>query len=384
MLQRNHRARRRAARSRSVARKAIMGALPLVLLLGWVEAVVRVGMASPDIPRLQDMHQGTTMASHPTRMWTLREDMTEQFGAATTVGANGLRAVETTGAPLRILTLGDSSIFGHALEDPDTLHVQLQKALKQRGVEADVLCGAIPGYSTEQALLLLEEIGWDLAPDLLVVGTLWSDNKVDRFVDAEWMALLNGPATPVDRFLSDHSHAWRHLRLALSPPPGASRGADFSPVGWIQTPAPEAGRRRVSTTDYASNLDRILLQASRRDVGVIMLQPVNPQRLQRQVDRQPWRAYFEIQRGIAERRGVPVVDARDALQEAGLSVEEGFLDDLHPTGAANGAVAGELARALVEAGWPGEGLQPNPDPPLYDRTLRDPWLEGTGGPAWRR
>jgi len=361
-----------------------MGVVPLVVLLGVVEAVVRAGMASPEIPRLQDMHQGTTMASHPTRMWTLREEMTEQFGAATTVGENGLRAVVTTGAPLRILTLGDSSIFGHGLEDPDTLHVLLQQALEERGVATDVHCGAIPGYSTEQTVLLLEEIGWGLAPDLLVVGTLWSDNKVDRFVDREWMALLNGPAAPMDRFLSDRSQAWRHLRLAISPPPGASRGATFSPVGWIQTPAPEAGFRRVSTTDYARNLDKILVQAARRGVGVIMLQPVNPPRLKRQVDRKPWRAYFEIQRGIAERRGVPVVDARDALLEAGLTVEEAFLDDLHPTGAANGAVAKELAKALVDAGWPGKDLQPDLEPPPYERALSDPWLEGTGGPAWKR
>jgi lysophospholipase L1-like esterase len=317
-------------------------------------------------------------------MWTLRADMTEQFGAATSVDEHGLRAVERTGAPVRILTLGDSSIFGHALENPDTLHAQLREALAQHGIEADVLCGAVPGYSTEQTLLLLEEVGWDLAPDLLVIGTLWSDNNIDRFVDKEWMALLNGPFSPVDRFLSGHSDAWQHLRLKLSPLPGASTGVDFSPVGWIREPDPAPGRRRVSPTDYARNLDTILRQASSRGVGAVMLQPANPIRLEGEIDRSAWQAYFEILEGIAKRRGVPVVDAVESLKAAHLSVKDAFLDDLHPTGVANGAVAGDLARVLVEAGWPGKGLQPDPAPPPYDRTLRDPWLGGTGGPAWRR
>ncbi|MEE2750471.1 MAG: sulfatase-like hydrolase/transferase [Myxococcota bacterium] len=371
-----------SARKLPLAKRMGFSALVLVTALALMEAGVRIGMEEPVIPSLSSMHRGTAMEPHPTRMWTLRRDMTEQFGAPTRVKEQGLRAVQTTGAPLKILTLGDSSIFGHALAEQDTLHAHLKAALGERGVEVDVLCGAIPGYSTEQTLRLLDEVGWDLKPDLIVIGTLWSDNNLDHFVDAEWMALLNSPVSRFDGWMRSWSRAWRTARSKTSPQVSATHGADFSPVGWIRDPEPE-GRRRVPPTDYANNLDRILLEAQRRGVGALMFQPVNPERLTGEVDRSAWGAYFEIQRGIATRRGVPIVDGVESLRASGLGVGRAFLDDLHPTGAANRVYAEAVAERLVERGWPGTGLSPDSTPPLYDSALSDPWMEGTGGPAWR-
>jgi len=54
-----------------------------------------------------------------------------------------LREVQIDGAELRIITLGDSSIFGHGVEDAWTLHGQLKGALAAQSTSADVLCGAI-------------------------------------------------------------------------------------------------------------------------------------------------------------------------------------------------------------------------------------------------
>ena len=371
-----------SARKLPLARRMGFSVLVLAAALTLIEAGVRLGMAEPTIPSLSSMHRGTAMEPHPTRMWTLRRDMTEQFGAPTQVNEQGLRAVQTTAAPLKILTLGDSSIFGHALAEEDTLHAQLREALGVRGVEVDVLCGGIPGYSTEQTLLLLDEVGWELEPDLIVIGTLWSDNNLDHFVDAEWMALLNSPVSRFDWWMRSWSRAWRIARTRTSPQVSAIHGAEFSPVGWIRDPEPE-GRRRVPPSDYAKNLDRILVEAERRGVGALMFQPVNPERLTGEIDRSAWGAYFEIQRGIATRRSVPVLDGLESLQASGMGTGEAFLDDLHPTGAANRVYAEVVAELLVDSGWPGVGLIPDSGPSLYDKVLSDPWMEGTGGPGWR-
>ncbi len=351
-------------------RRMAFSLVPLVLVLAALEGGLRFAADDAPLSRLSDMHQGTAMEGHPTRMWALRHDMEEQFGAATRVREDGLREVVLTGAELRILTLGDSSIFGHALENDDTLHHSLGQALARRNVGVDVLCGGIPGYSTEQTLLLLDEVGWALNPDLLVIGNLWSDNNYDHFVDREWMDLLDAPLLKADRVFN-RSQTWRWLRGHVAGQKAAA-GEDFSPVGWIRDPY-ETGRRRVPLSDYAANLDRMLLEASQREIGAVVFQPANPMRLRNAAYEANWLAYFDIQRGIAERRNVPVVDGAEVLGALSMSSADAFLDDLHPTGVANRAYAEALAAALEERGWPETSLVPSSTPPLYDKRLRDDW-----------
>jgi hypothetical protein len=350
-------------------RRMAFSLVPLVLVLAALEGLLRFVSDEAPLPRLSEMHQGTAMEGHPTRMWALRHDMETQFGAATRVRADGLREVVLTGADLRILTLGDSSIFGHALENDDTLHHALGQSLARRDVAVDVHCGGVPGYSTEQSLVLLEEVGWALEPDLLVIGNLWSDNNYDHFVDAEWMDLLDAPLLKADRFFN-RSHTWRWLRGHVAGQSASSE--DFSPVGWIRDPY-ETGHRRVPLSDYANNLDRMLLEASERGVGAVVFQPANPMRLRNAAYEANWLAYFDIQRGIAERRNVPVVDGAQVLNALSLGAADAFLDDLHPTGAANRAYAEALATTLSERGWPEASLVPDTEPPLYEKRLRDDW-----------
>jgi hypothetical protein len=41
----------------------------------------------------------------------------------------------------------------------------------------------VPGYSTEQTLRLLEDVGWAYEPDLLIVHNIFSDCNIDAFQD---------------------------------------------------------------------------------------------------------------------------------------------------------------------------------------------------------
>ena len=50
-------------------------------------------------------------------------------------------------------------------------------------VPIEVINLGVPGYSTEQTLKLLEKVGWDYQPDLIVVSNIFSDCNIDAFQD---------------------------------------------------------------------------------------------------------------------------------------------------------------------------------------------------------
>ncbi len=346
-------------------RRALFALLPLVALLGVSEGLARLLTSAPqEAPADFEGRPGILMRDHPTRMWALRPGVSTGLGVTTRVGEDGLRSVTGSSAPLRLLTTGDSSVFGHALEHEDTLHERLRLALVAQGLEAEVRCGAVPGYSTEQTLQLMAEVGWDLEPDLLVVGNLWSDNNVDGFVDREWMEQLASPAQRAEGVLS-RSRLWQLLR-------GGPRAHPL-PVTWIRSPDLR-GRRRVPLDEYAANLDALLAEAARREIGAVLLAPCNAIRLARSRSEADWDVYFEAMARVAAHRGVPLVDARAVLDAVAMRPPEAFLDDMHPTGLANGAYAQALARSLVEAGWPQHRLVPREVPPFAE-VLDDTWWE---------
>ena len=242
-------------------------------------------------------------------------------------------------------------------------------------------CGAVPGYSTEQSRLLLDEVGWDLAPNLLVIGNLWSDNNLDYFVDHEWIESLTRPEWRLEWLLSQ-SHAWRGLRNVLAPP-----GQTILPVTWVQQTR-SSTTRRVPPERYGKNLDHMLRDASARGVGVILLAPANRDMLEAPVTERsgasthqiqpqpqfPWDLYFRILERVATRRGVPVIRAIDLLRSAAIPVDDAFLDEMHPTAFTNGLYVSALADQLLALGWPEQALLPDASPPLFDDPAPDSWV----------
>jgi len=356
-------------RGRRWLRRLAFSLVPLALLLVAVEVALRVA-GEPAPPPRASSPAALSMAPHPTRIWGLSPGEIVLDGVVHTIGANTLREVKPSGAPLRALTLGDSSIFGHGLEDRGTLHVQLSEVLGGLGVDVDVFCGGVSGYSTEQSLRLLDEVGWALEPDLLIIGNLWSDNSEEYFVDREWLAALDSPARRMDRILS-WSMAWGALRRLQVPEQAQRAGL---PIGWVKEPySTRVGRRRVPLSDYAANLDRMLLEAAERGVGAVFLAPCHRHRLAPKTHASLWDPYFEAMAVVAERRGVPVVQAVEVLRAGGFDGDAAFLDELHPTAAANRAYAEELAAVLLGRGWPADRLVPADEPPPVTLEIEDPF-----------
>jgi hypothetical protein len=304
--------------------------------------------------------EATLLAPHSERDWALDPNNPTSQGVRFRLGEHGLREARQSGADIRILTTGDSSIFGHGLVDGDTLHARLKRSLGSKDIEVDVLTAGVPGYTSTQTLSQLQEFGWEMELDLLVIGNLWSDSDFDvpeaerSRTDGDPMKSVGGAFRTLD-FV-------RHIL-----------GRDSVEVGWITADAP-VGPRRVSINDYALNLSTIFREAEMRGVGVALFTPCNRELAAREPSPPrgwPWEPYFQAANGVAQAHGVLVISGCEAAIAAGVEGDRGFLDEMHPTGLLNGVYAEAISRELISAGWPGERLlSVNSESEL---SFEDPW-----------
>ncbi len=293
------------------------------------------------------------MVGHPTRLWGMGEGRRQNAGAVATINTLGLRGelprVPRPRGRERVLVTGDSSFFGHGVADDDAPAALVGARLRAAGIDADAVNAAIPGYSTEQTLRLLDEVGWALEPTLLVVCNHWSDAHFDHFRDQD---LLHTRDAFGGGWLA-RSALFRLLAVQVDRARGGE-GAHL--VGWTRHSAWSAtGVRRVDPRRYADNLDTIVRAAAARDVGVVLLTPTNRDMARGALDgEEVRRPYVAAQRLVAEAHGVPRVETLPAFIAAAttLGPDALFLDDLHPSAAGNAVVADAIVATLQQAGWP--------------------------------
>ncbi len=71
---------------------------------------------------------------------------------------------------LRVLTLGDSHTQGYEVRQQHTYSAVLERYLEQDGRQAEVINTGVSGFSTAEALVLLEHEGLRYQPDAVVLG----------------------------------------------------------------------------------------------------------------------------------------------------------------------------------------------------------------------
>jgi len=337
-------------------KKLLFAVVVLFLVLGGAELVARRLPSEPVPPR------GIVMPPHPTRGWTLAEPtISMKLYHATADGLRRPADEGPEGAPL-VLTTGDSSIFGDGHPDGLTIHDQLHAKLNA-SVPSRVATLGVPGYSTEQTRVVLDEVGWDLSPRLLVVGNVWSDSNTERLRDRDLLDAASSIFGRAELLLSD-SALFYQVRARIN----AARGLPARrKVTWPVLGA--TGLRRVPLADYAGNLAAILNGAAGRGVGVVVLALTNEVKLNGAQGQQPWDPYFDVQRRAAEAHGVPIVDATRVL--AGSTPSSVLHDNLHPNQAGAERIAAALATAILDAGWPGATPVPGEAAPVS--TGADTW-----------
>ena len=165
------------------------------------EIFVRVAVGSPlpeQLPLLK-------MRANAERGWEMLEGVHWTYHHEAHVNRLGLRSREL--APheegeLRVLVLGDSLVYGQGVGDLETLPHFLEEELRA-GASGEaswtVVNSGHRAYDTRQELALLESLGAEIDPDIVVLCWFWNDlverdieGTYERLKDRGWLYFDTG------------------------------------------------------------------------------------------------------------------------------------------------------------------------------------------------
>ena len=354
--------------SLSRRRKILFSLVPLlVVVLAW-EGLARIlgkGSCQAPAPVTSDWRE---MKPDNDTIWSLVPDRPLDMGRARAwVGPNGVREREEprgkTPRDRRILTLGDSSVFGWEVADGQTFQERLEGKLNTAFPQYtfDVVNLGVPGFSTVQSLALMDRIGWRYAPDVVLEANLFSDCNIDVFQDAHALALLNPDRSMLHRVLRGsrlycslfstyadwYAHRGQSRNRVLMPGVSGSTWVQERLNAYIE-------RSRVPLDDYADNLEKLRLGCVQRKATMVLailaqesdvgLWTVKHRPPPSEGEVLPWTPYRVAMTDFAARNGLPLVSMPDAFAAAAQTTPPAdlFLDAVHPS--ATGAEV--MAQAL--------------------------------------
>lgn len=162
------------------------------------ELLVRLLVAAPMAERLPVL----VVRSNPWRGWEMMPSTPHYtYHHRVRVNALGLRGSEVPerkGDELRLLALGDSLVYGQGVGDEETLPYYLERELERRAGGRQrwrVVNGGHRGYSTNQELGLLRELGPRIRPDVVVLFWYWNDLSEPRIAGLARRLGESGPIT---------------------------------------------------------------------------------------------------------------------------------------------------------------------------------------------
>jgi len=325
-------------RALSVVTVNLLGFLALVLA---AEGAARLFLGDdleaifPD-RQIQDM-EVPFVISHPTRGLALAPGYDN---GVYRVGLDGFRGSEPAGDGPSILALGDSTTFGWGVAEDETYPAQLAEILHAAGRDVRVINAGVPGYTSSQVRIALEElVAGGMRPERVLISVLWNDLWYSSLESWTPDVLVSRRPSGLKVRLAKHSALFRCAMLW---------NVSSYQVDVFNEPAYET---------YLANVEAMLELGRRQGLRIVLIEPPYC------ADRMPYQGlnHFQVrysrefliellQRHVAAVRvlarafGVEVVDHRLAL---GHEVPgELFLDPLHPTGAGYRLIAEDVATAL--------------------------------------
>lgn len=345
----------------------------VVLVLALLEGVARVVWSDRQAPTTKD---GLSMLQgNPYLLFEYAPGVYREHGVEIRINAMGLRGPQPAqSAPdgvRRFLTTGDSSIFGFMVPEAAVFSAVASQQLGE-GVEA--INGAVPGYSSFQSINLLRMRALQTAPDLVVIGNLWSDNNFDSFVDKDLMATTIAYERSGLGHLAgllSHSALYRSLDWVLRV---ERRAEKIQTVSWQVGNPEHIGPRRVEINDYAENLETLVQLAHHHGAEAAFVLLANQEDLDNPTEVNGWDPYRQVMRDTAARHGTPLLDVITLFQASGQSREQLFLDVMHPTveghrimGEALAELLADWAAGMVVEGSGHGGAMPRYTDPLGER-----------------
>ena len=120
----------------------------------------------------------------PTATWVADPDLIYRLNPANSDTPGSFRgkapAAKRPGC-IRIVCIGGSTTYGHGLSSEETWPAALERALRQKGLAAEVINAGVPGYGSHQNLVRYRRDIAALGADLVLVYEGW--NRTGALVD---------------------------------------------------------------------------------------------------------------------------------------------------------------------------------------------------------
>jgi len=326
--------------------------------------------------------------NEPTRGYALTPNFraplqSAEFKTSVAINSLGLRERELGPKPpgaYRILVLGDSFVFGQGVDAESTFPHLLESELTLRVPEVawQVINAGVPGYGTDQQVAFLEELGWSLEPDLVIVALFAGNDVYDNSIGgqvrrsvrngylydehrAQEKAARSAFVGPVTSWLALHSRLYVFIR------------SQFDAVQWargsrIPVPSEHLDALRLSPSANFMDglartetlLERMADQAAQHDARLLVV--LLPAAIQ--VDDALWDRTLTLfhlsadefdraQLGklfdqFTRRLGIPFLDLLPAMLSTYTGPPLYFETDIHWTAEGHRAAAPVIARYLIE------------------------------------
>lgn len=251
------------------------------------------------------------------------------------LGLRGPELGERSDGEERLLTLGDSSIYGQAVAENQVFSSVAADLLgKAWGRPVTPVIGGVPGYSSDQSLLLLKKLGARVEPTWVIIGSLWSDVYAKDARDWE----------RTRSFLSQFA-SYRLLLRGLTPllsPQKVGYMDGREDVGALSNGPPP----RTPLSDYRANLQAMVEET--RKIGAKPAFLILPAPLDFDTLPPPETvlAYRNVMRDVATEAAAPIVDGPALFVSHGATVAY-FGDQVHPNGYGH-RLLGELLAEQLE------------------------------------
>lgn len=289
--------------------------------------------------------KGIPMVEDETTRWALPPQQTMMSGSIVCrINSLGIRGPELGPRAAdedRILTLGDSSVFGDGVAEGRVFSsVAADRLAAAWGHPVTGVIGGVPGHDSGQALARLRQKGAAIQPTWVVIATLWSDVYKDngRLRPVESVEAVRTPLRAVATY--------RIARTLLAP------WLQRQKVGWIDSMKRDVGsqdpdaRARVLLKDYLANLRAMADEAVKLGARPAFLALPAPIDLDPAGAPEDVAEYREAMRRVAAERDAPFVDAPAWLRAHGGTIGH-FADQVHPNVYGHALIGEALADALV-------------------------------------
>ncbi len=258
------------------------------------------------------------------RCWGLPVDFT------ISTNAEGFRgpALAPKGERVRILAIGDSTVFGLAVDNEETWPSQLQRILNAEGERYEVINAGVPGYSAFQGLRFLDKRGLALEPALVIAG--FGHNDFDHW----------GTQTDIERAIDDTARLQQDGEKSFS---------DFFVLakkaiqGAGHTLEPEEGetKPRLTEEEFRDTLVKMKELCDSKDVPLVFV--LWPFQRQAAVTEPEWEYYQPLLMDTCVEMGAPLLNLQPALAQGG---EVLFADPVHGNAEGCRIAAAAIAKAV--------------------------------------